>query len=147
NCFAGKKLVVQVTPTLSSKKQIPVFLEELDAMSLYKEGLFDAPPIMIAHNQMTHIVTEKGIAYLDRCANLKERMDAIKAIAGDTPVGRKENKKQTEILRKAGKVKYPKDLGIDEKEATRKLLVAQSLEDIVKISKGLYEIPSSISAE
>ncbi len=147
NCFAGKKLVVQVTPTLSSKKQIPVFLEELDAMSLYKEGLFDAPPIMIAHNQMTHIVTEKGIAYLDRCANLKERMDAIKAIAGDTPVGRKENKKQTEILRKAGKVKYPKDLGIDEKEATRKLLAAQSLEDIVKISKGLYEIPSSISAE
>jgi len=144
NYMFGQKLVIQVTPTVSAKKGIPVFVEELDAMNLYREGLFAAPPVMIAHNQMTHIVTEKGIAYLDRCSNLKERMAAIQAIAGDTPVGRKENKRKTEILRRDGKVKYPEDLGISAKQATRKLLAAQNLQDLVKISGGLYEPPAKI---
>ncbi len=141
NNFSGRKLVIQVTPTVSAKKSIPVFVEELDAVGLWKEGLFDAPPVMIAHDQMTHIVTEKGIAYLDRCVDIKERMNAIKSVAGDTPVGRKENKKITDRLRKSGKVKYISDLGINPKEATRKWLAAQNLNDLIKISGGLYEPP------
>ncbi|HPG31384.1 MAG TPA: malonate decarboxylase subunit alpha [bacterium] len=141
NYFAGKKLVVQVTPTVSAKKAIPVFVEELDAVSLCKEGFFEKPPVMISYDQVTHIVTEKGIAYLDRCEDLNERMNAIKSVAGDTPVGRKENKRITQSLRRAGKVKYVSDLDINPKEATRKLLAARDLKDLIKISGGLYEPP------
>ncbi|MCK5528528.1 MAG: malonate decarboxylase subunit alpha, partial [Kiritimatiellae bacterium] len=141
DCMLGKKLVIQITPTVSAKKQIPVFVNQLDAVALAEDGLFDAPPIMINHDQVTHIVTEKGIAYLDRCKNLRERMNAIKAVAGDTPVGMRENKSVTRKLRKEGKVKTPKDLGINVKDANRTLLAAQDLKDIIKISKGLYQPP------
>jgi len=61
----GRKLVVQMTPTVSEKKQIPVFVENLDAQDLYRQGLFAQPPVMIAGDQVTHVVTECGIAYLD----------------------------------------------------------------------------------
>jgi len=142
NYFYGKKLVVQVTPTVSEKKAIPVFVENLDAMSLCDDGLFDVPPVMISCDQLTHIVTEKGIAYLDRCESFKERIAAIKAVAGDTPVGRKENKRTTDILRREGKVKNIDDLDISKKQATRKLLAAQDLNDLIKISGGLYEPPA-----
>ncbi len=62
----GRKVVIQVTPTVSEKKQIPVFVNQLDAIDLYNEGLFSEPPVMITGDQVTHIVTEQGIAFLDR---------------------------------------------------------------------------------
>ena len=144
NFFYSKKLVVQITPTLSEKKQIPVFVKELDAVQLFKEGLFDAPPIMISADQITHIVTEKGIAYLHLCENLKERMKAIAAIAGETEVGKYISKNEKEFLRKKGIVQTPEDLNINPKEANKNLLSAKSLNDLVKISKGLYSPPKDL---
>ena len=143
NVFYGRKLAVQMTPTVSEKKHIPVFVEELDANAMAREGLFDVPPVMIAGEQLTHIVTEKGIAYLHRCPDRDTRMKAIAAVAGDTPVGRSSRPASKAGLRRHGIVKTSEDLGIDVRGATRAMLSAQSLEDLERISGGLYRIPAS----
>lgn len=144
NYYYGKKLVVQMTPTFSEKKNIPVFVDELDAVNLYKEGLFDVPPVMISGDQVTHIVTEKGIAYLDKCRDLDTRMKAVAAVAGETTVGKSINESVIKKLRDAKIVQTAEDLGIDASKATRKLLAAQSIDDLVKISKGIYHPPASV---
>lgn len=144
NAFYGRKLVVQITPTVSEKKGIPVFVNELDANALAQEGLFDVPPIMIAGDEITHIVTEEGIANLIRCPDLPTRMQAIAAVAGDTPVGRSAKPAVVRKLRRCGIVSTAEDLGIDPRHAQRSLLAAQNLDDLVRISGGLYHIPESL---
>ncbi len=140
--FRGRKLVVQLTPTRSEKKNIPVFVDELDAQQLHKDGVFSEPPIMIAGDQVTHIVTETGIAYLDKCPDSETRQKAVAAVAGDTPVGLTVNASTVETLRAAGIVKTIPDLGIDPAAATPDLLPAHSLQDLVTASGGLYRIPA-----
>lgn len=140
--FRGRKLVVQITPTVSEKKQIPVFVKELDAIALYKDGVFSKPPVMISGDQVTHIVTEKGIAYLDRCKNPETRMKAVAAVAGDTPVGRTIKKADVSRLRRNGIVRTPGDLGILPASADRSLLAAQNLQDLVRVSGGIYHPPA-----
>ncbi|MEA2081975.1 MAG: malonate decarboxylase subunit alpha [Elusimicrobiota bacterium] len=137
----GLKLVVQMTPTFSEKKHIPVFVDELDAVALYKEGKFDAPPVMIYADNVTHIVTECGIANLLKCANRKQRMQAIEAVAGETVVGKRAKPENTAKLRKKGIVTTCEDLGIEPEQAKKELLAARSLEDLVRISGGVYKIP------
>lgn len=137
----GRKIVVQVTPTVSEKKKIPVFVEELDAVSMWREKKFNTPPVMIYGDQVTHIVTEKGIAFLNRCSDLAERMSAVRVVAGDTPVGRTVKPGETDFLRKKGVIATPGDLGIDRKDASRELLAAQSFDDLVRWSGGLYKVP------
>lgn len=140
--FRGRKLVVQLTPTRSEKKNIPVFVEELDAQQLHRDGVFAEPPVMIAGDQVTHIVTEAGIAYLDRCPDAESRRQAVAAVAGDTPVGRTSAAATRDALRSAGIVRTAGDLGIDPAAATTDFLPAHSLEDLVVASGGLYRIPA-----
>ncbi len=140
--FKPRKLVVQMTPTVSEKKAIPVFVEELDAVGLAKDGVFAAPPVMITGDQLTHIVTEQGIAYLDRCPDLTVRRQAIAAVAGDTPVGRTSTAAAVEELRRRKIVQTPVDLGIDPATATPDRLAARSIDDLVRISGGLYDPPA-----
>lgn len=111
-CNRGKKLVVQVITTVS-EKGFPGFVEELDAIRLKKNAGLDLEPVMIYSDDLTHIVSEVGIAYLHKCANMEERMQAIRAVAGNTEVGKLEDPEETRRLRKAGIVKLPEDLGID----------------------------------
>ncbi len=144
--FRGRKLVVQMTPTVSEKKGIPVFVRELDAAELHRRGLFDAPPVMIAGDQVTHIVTEAGIAYLDRCRDLETRCRAVAAVAGETTVGKTITPARINGLRRRGIVATPADLGIDPGRAERTLLAASDIAELVKISKGLYEPPSAVLA-
>lgn len=139
--FRGRKLVVQITPTRTEKRDIPVFVDELDAQQLHRDGVFSKPPIMIAGDQVTHIVTEQGIAYLDRCMDCDTRQKAVAAVAGETPVGAKANAADRDKLRAAGILKTVEDLGIDPAMATPELLPAHSLEDLVAASGGLYRIP------
>ncbi|MCX6356608.1 MAG: malonate decarboxylase subunit alpha [Candidatus Aureabacteria bacterium] len=138
----GRKLVVQITPTQSEKKGIPVFVEKLDAEELYARKLFPLPPVMLYGDIITHIVTEKGIAVLHKCPDLPTRQAAIRAIAGDTPVGRNEKKAETKKLRKAGIVLYPEDIGVQKDAAQHSLLAARSIPDLVKASGGLYKPPA-----
>lgn len=138
----GHKLIVQVTPTVSAGKAIPVFVDKLDAVSMAEEGLFELPPVMIYGEDLTHIVTEKGIAYLCRCGSREERRAAIRAIAGQTPVGAREIPEQTQSLRKKKAVCYPCDLGIHPEEAGRDRLAARRISDLSDLSEGLYRPPS-----
>ena len=140
--FRGRKLVVQLTPTRSEKKNIPVFVEELDAQQLHKDGIFPEPPVMIAGDQVTHVVTETGIAYLDKCPDSGTRQKAVAAVAGDTPVGLSVDAAARDALRSAGIVKTVADLGIDPASATTELLPVHSLQDLVAASGGLYRIPA-----
>ena len=140
--FRGRKLVVQLTPTRAAKKNIPVFVDELDAQQLARDGVFPQPPVMIAGDQVTHIVTELGIAYLDKCPDLPTRMKAIAAVAGDTPVGHSADPADLPALRAAGIVRTVADLGLDPAACTTDLLPVHSLEDLVAASGGLYHIPA-----
>ena len=140
-CLRGKKLVVQVITTVS-EKGFPGFVQELDAIQLKKNAGLDLEPVMIYSDDLTHIVSEIGIAYLHKCRNMEERMNAIRAIAGKTEVGMLEDPAETLRLRKEGIVKLPEDLGIDRSTATRELLAAKNMKDLVDWSGGLYNPPA-----
>lgn len=136
----GRRLVVQLQETFR-EKMAPGFVERLDAWELQEKAGLALPPIMIYGDDLTHIVTEEGIAYLHKCRSLEERRAAIRAVAGYTAVGLKADPKQTQELRTCGIVKTPEDLGIDPARATRKLLAAQNVRDLVRWSGGLYQPP------
>ena len=136
----GKKLVVQAVETFAEGMR-PTFVEELDAWKLAEKYGFPQPPVMIYADNITHLVTEAGIAQLHKCGSLAERSAAIKAVAGYTPLGITASAKMTEQLRKTGIVQTPEDLGIDPTQAVRSLLAAQNIRDLVEISRGLYEPP------
>ena len=135
----GKKLVVQM---LASQGRFGHnFVPELDAVKIGKEAGFDAPPVMIYGEDVTHIVTEQGIAYLYQADSPEERTRLIGAVAQGTPVGEYADQALVESLRKAGKIALPEDLGIDPATATHDRLAARSLEELVEWSGGLYDIP------
>ena len=69
-------------------------------------------------------------------------MDAIRAVAGKTDVGKQEDPEVTKRLRKEGIVKLPEDLGINPAAATRDLLAAKNMKDLVDWSGGLYDPPA-----
>ena len=137
----GKKLVVQMITTVSAKG-FPGFVDQLDAVALKKNANLDLEPIMIYSDDLTHIVSEVGIAYLHKCHNMEERMNAIRAVAGKTEVGKLEDPEITKKLRKEGIVKLPEDLGVNPAEATRDLLAAKNMKDLVDWSGGLYDPPA-----
>ncbi|UZN00536.1 malonate decarboxylase subunit alpha [Lysinibacillus sp. MHQ-1] len=59
----GKKLVVQVAETFQDANT-PVFVESLDAISVKDQAKLAVAPVMIYGEDVTHVVTEEGIAYL-----------------------------------------------------------------------------------
>ena len=139
--ISGKKLVVQM---VSSQTRFgPSFVPELDAVKIGKEAGMDAAPVMIYGEDITHMVTEQGIAYLYQAKDREERSKLLASIAQGTPFGDKVSLDEIDLFRQQGKVAYPEDLSISVKEANRSLLAAQSLEEIAEISGGLYQIPES----
>ncbi|MGB7401357.1 MAG: malonate decarboxylase subunit alpha [Arcobacter sp.] len=136
----GKKLVVQIVETYRQQMEY-AFVEKLDAIELAKNSNMALPPVMIYSEDVTHIVTEEGIANLLLCENMKEREEAIKAVAGYTPMGLSRDKKMAKALRDRGVVRYAEDLGVNKLQASRNLLAARSIKDLVRASGGLYEPP------
>jgi malonate decarboxylase alpha subunit len=102
----------------------------------------ELPPIMIYGDDVTHIVTEEGIANLLLCRTPEEREQAIRGVAGYTEIGRARDKRMVENLRDRGAIKRASDMGIDPRYATRDLLAAKSIKDLVRWSGGLYNPPS-----
>lgn len=137
----GKKLVVQVVETFQEGNK-PVFVESLDAIDVKEQSKLDTAPVMIYGDDVTHIVTEEGIAYLYKAKDMDERREAIEAIAGVTPIGMKMNVSRKKELREAGIIALPEDLGILRTDAKRSLLAAKSVEELVEWSEGLYEPPA-----
>jgi len=137
----GKKLVVQVVETFQTGNN-PVFVESLDAIDVKNDTGLATAPVMIYGDDVTHVVTEEGIAYLYKASSLEERRQAIAAIAGVTPVGISHPAKLTEKMRNSGLIALPEDLGIRRTDAKRSLLAAKSVEELVEWSEGLYEPPA-----
>ena len=137
----GRKLVVQVVETFHKGGQQAI-VEELDAIAVGKKAGMPIAPVMIYGDDVTHVVTEEGIAYLCKCDSLEERKAAIAAIAGVTEVGLRADQKRTAELRSRGAVATPEDLGIRPTDARRTLLAARSIDDLVAWSGGLYQPPA-----
>lgn len=137
----GRKLVVQIGETFG-EKNAPLFVEKLDALELAHKLDLPLAPIMIYGDDVTHIVTEEGIANLLLCRDAREREQAIRGVAGYTEVGRARDKAMVQELRERGVIRRPEDLGIDPLDANRNLLAARSIKDLVRWSDGLYAPPS-----
>ena len=137
----GKKLVVQITDTFR-EKMAPGFVEELDAWQLQKNAHLSIQPVMVYGDDLTHVISEEGIAYLHKCTCIEERTAAIRGIAGFTEVGKKADPKETQRLREVGIIKTAADLGIDVRRANRSLLAAKNMHDLVEWSGGLYNPPA-----
>jgi malonate decarboxylase alpha subunit len=137
----GRKLVVQILETFGEKLK-PNFVETLDSVAMAEELKFDLAPVMIYGDDVTHIVTEEGIANLLLCRGPTEREQAIRGVAGFTDVGRGRDRKAVEALRRRGVIRRPEDLGVDPLDASRQLLAARSIKDLATWSGGLYRPPS-----
>ncbi|WP_020653044.1 malonate decarboxylase subunit alpha [Massilia niastensis] len=136
----GQKLVVQMVETFR-EHMAPAFVEKLDAWTLAEQAGMAIPPVMIYGDDVTHILTEEGIANLLLCRSDEEREQAIRGVAGYTPVGMGRDKRMVENLRDRGVIRRPEDLGIDKRLATRDLLAAKTMKDLVRASGGLYDPP------
>jgi malonate decarboxylase alpha subunit len=137
----GRKLVVQTVETFQ-KGGVPAFVETLDAVQVGKQAGMPIAPIMIYGDDVSHVVTEEGIAYLYKAEGQEERRRALAAVAGVSPVGLKAIPAETEGLRKRGVVAYPEDIGVHRLEAKRSLLAARSMQDLIAWSGGLYNPPA-----
>jgi malonate decarboxylase alpha subunit len=140
NMARGRKLVVQLLETFGDK-MAPSFVEKLASVDFAEKMKLDVVPIMIYGEDVTHVVTEEGIANLLLCRTAAEREQAIRGVAGFTDVGRARDPRQVEILRKRGIIRRPEDLDINPLDATRQLLAARSVKDLVTWSGGLYHPP------
>ena len=136
----GQKLVVQIVETFREHMQ-PAFVEKLDAWQLAEQAGMEIPPVMIYGDDVTHILTEEGIANLLLCRSDEEREQAIRGVAGYTPIGLGRDRRMVENLRDRGVIRRAQDLGIDQRDATRNLLAARSMRDLVRASGGLYQPP------
>ena len=136
----GQKLVVQIVETFREHMQ-PAFVERLDAWELAEQAGMAIPPVMIYGDDVTHILTEEGIANLLLCRSDAEREQAIRGVAGYTPVGLARDQAMVADLRKRGIIRRAEDLGIDKRLATRDLLAAKNMKDLVRASGGLYNPP------
>ena len=137
----GRKLVVQLVETFGDKL-VPTFVERLDALELARTIGLEPAPVMIYGDDVTHIVTEEGIANLLLCRSADEREQAIRGVAGYTEVGRGRDRAMVEALRARTIIRRPEDLGIDPLHADRSLLAARSIKDLVHWSGGLYDPPA-----
>jgi malonate decarboxylase alpha subunit len=138
----GRKLVVQLVETL--RNGVQAFVESLDALEVGRRSGMPIAPVMIYGDDVTHVVTEEGIAYLYRAEGAGERRAALAAIAGATPIGRNADPQRTASLRARGIVARPEDLGVAPAEARRPLLAAQSIEELIEWSGGLYQPPEAV---
>ncbi len=137
----GRKIVAQTVATFQ-KGGVPAFVETLDAVTVGAQARMPIAPIMIYGDDVSHIVTEEGVAYLYKAEGLEERRRAVAAVAGVSPIGLKAKPSETAALRRKGVVAFPEDLGVHRLEAKRSLLAARSMEDLVAWSGGLYSPPA-----
>lgn len=137
----GRKLVVQIAQTFRAGG-MPTFVESLDAVDVGKATDMPIAPVMIYGDDVSHVVTEEGVAYLYKAPSLADRRAALAAVAGVTAIGRRADARRTEQLRRDGLVAFPEDLGVEVRLANRSLLAARSIADLVTWSRGLYDPPA-----
>ena len=97
----GRKLVVQVVETFHKGGERSI-VDTLDAVAVGRKARMPVAPVMIYGDDVTHVVTEEGVAYLYRTEHLEERKAAIAAIAGATEIGLRADPRRTADLRFPG---------------------------------------------
>ncbi len=127
--------------TKSASRFGPAFTPVLDAVDIGRKANLQGVPVMIYGEDVTHVVTEQGIAYLYMAQNAEERTKLLGSVAQGTPIGSLVTPDEIRRFRAWGKVALPEDLGISPDKANRTMLAAQSLEEIAEISGGLYHVP------
>jgi malonate decarboxylase alpha subunit len=137
----GRKLVVQLVETFN-RGGVPALVESLEAVQVGRDSGMPIAPVMIYGDDVSHVVSEEGIAYLYKAEGAEERRAALAAIAGATSIGRGADPKRSASLRARGLIAYPEDLGVRRTEARRSLLAARSIEELVAWSGGLYKPPA-----
>ena len=137
----GRKLVVQLVETFQ-RGGVPSLVDSLDAVEVGRQSGMPIAPVMIYGEDLSHVVSEEGIAYLYKAQGAEERRAALAAIAGATPIGLRADARRTASLRARGIVAYPEDLGVRRTQARRSLLAARSIHDLVEWSGGLYRPPA-----
>jgi malonate decarboxylase alpha subunit len=137
----GRKLVVQMVETFQDGSQ-PTIVETLDAVKVGKDSGMPLAPVMIYGDDVSHVLTEEGIAYLYKARSLEERKAMLAAVAGVTPIGLRHDPRQTARMRKEGLIALPEDIGVQRAQANRSLLAAKSIADLVDWSGGLYQPPA-----
>ncbi|WPP47220.1 malonate decarboxylase subunit alpha [Pseudomonas sp. AN-1] len=137
----GRKLVVQMVETYQEGGK-PTFVDQLDAVEVARKVGMPLAPVMIYGDDVTHLLTEEGIAYLYKARSLEERQAMIAAVAGVTSIGLRHDPKDTERMRREGLIALPEDLGIRRTDASRELLAAKSIAELVDWSGGLYNPPA-----
>ena len=137
----GRKLVVQIVQSFRDG-MAPTFVETLDAVEVGKTAGLPLPPVMIYGDDVTHVVSEEGVAYLYLARDGDERRAALAAIAGVTPLGMESSADKVAALRRRGVVALPEDLGVRRVDARRSLLAAHNMREIVEWSGGLYDPPA-----
>jgi malonate decarboxylase alpha subunit len=137
----GRKLVVQMVETFK-KGGTPTLVDSLDAVEVGKKSGMPIAPVMIYGDDVSHVVSEEGIAYLYKATGQEERRAALAAIAGATPIGMRADPARSADLRARGIVAHPEDVGVRRLQASRSLLAARSIDDLVAWSGGLYAPPA-----
>jgi malonate decarboxylase alpha subunit len=137
----GRKLVVQLVETFQ-RGGVPTLVESLDAIEVGRQCAMPLAPVMIYGEDVSHVVSEEGIAYLYKAQGAEERRAALAAIAGATAIGVRADRERSAALRARGIVAYPEDLGVRRLDARRSLLAARSIEELVQWSGGLYHPPA-----
>lgn len=137
----GRKLVVQMVETFQDGGQ-PTIVESLDAVQVGRDVGMPLAPVMIYGDDVTHVVTEEGVAYLYKATSLEQRKAMLAAVAGVTPVGMTHDLRTTESLRRDGLIALPEDLDVRRSDASRSLLAAKSIAELVDWSGGLYKPPA-----
>lgn len=137
----GRKLVVQIAESYGTGG-IPKYVEHLDAVDVGRTAGMPVAPVMIYGDDVTHLVSEEGVAYLYRARDIEERRQAVAALAGAGPLGATSTPAQREQLRRDGVLATPADLGVRRADASRKMLSAFSIDDLVRWSGGLYDPPA-----
>jgi malonate decarboxylase alpha subunit len=137
----GRKLVVQMVETFK-KGGTPTLVDTLDAVEVGHKSAMPIAPVMIYGDDVSHVVSEEGIAYLHKAEGQEERRAALAAIAGATFIGMRADPARSAALRARGIVAYPEDVGVRRLQASRSLLAARSIDDLVAWSGGLYVPPA-----
>ena len=137
----GRKLVVQVVETFQAGGK-PSVVESLDAVAVGRGAGMPLAPVMIYGDDVTHVLTEEGIAYLYKADSIEQRKAMIAAVSGVTPIGLESDARALAQFRRDGLVALPEDLGIHPGEADRSLLAAKNMAELVAWSDGLYQPPA-----
>ncbi len=99
----GRKLVVQMAQTFRAGG-VPTFVESLDAVDVGEKAGMPLAPVMIYGDDVSHVVTEEGVAYLYKAPSLADRRAALAAVAASCLWNRRGARARRGVARRGRRV-------------------------------------------